>query len=125
VRALNRVLLYIGWLVLGIATVIVGAAFESTAPFAGWSAATVGLVFVFIYRSRSATKPLRMIFDWSVCSLPLIWGFLLRPLRESDFSLAAAIVSDTDAIRQPNRSALRPAGKRQRSTSSSSISSVG
>jgi glycosyltransferase involved in cell wall biosynthesis len=48
--------------------------------FAGAWAIGVGLLIAaFMAKSRSLTKPLRLILDWSIWSGPLVRGFLERP----------------------------------------------
>ena len=48
--------------------------------FAGAWAVGVGLFLVaFMVKSRSVTKPLRLVLDWAVWSGPLVRGFLERP----------------------------------------------
>jgi len=41
---------------------------------------------------------LRMVFDWSVCCWPLLWGVLLPCRNARQFRLAEAIVVDTHTV---------------------------
>jgi glycosyltransferase involved in cell wall biosynthesis len=103
-RALNRLILFNAWLAVGVAAAVIAAVADSVALLSLWLATDLVLLVLFMYRSRSFTKPFRMVFDWSVCSPPLLWGFLLRPLHADHFSLDTAVSSDT-GDRRAHRSA--------------------
>lgn len=92
-RRLNRVLLFMAWAAVG--GIAGGVALRATAWPAGiWLSSSIVLVLGFVGRSRSVAKPLRMLLDWGICSLPLLWGFVL-PVRDvEEFDLEASIASD-------------------------------
>jgi glycosyltransferase involved in cell wall biosynthesis len=95
-RQLNRLLLFVIWSVIGGLATGGGLLFGATAPMIAWFAASIVLVVVFEIRSRSVTKPLNLILDWSICSVPLLWGFTLPLADPKAFDLATAIAADTD-----------------------------
>lgn len=93
-RKLNRVLLFLLWGTIGCATVVVGLALSRPGPVAAWLLASALLLVVFMIRSGSVVKPLRLIFDWAVSAPPLVWGFLLAPADPAEFCLDEAVGSD-------------------------------
>lgn len=93
-RRLNRVLLFMLWSAIGCAAAITSVALSRFTPFAMWLVASAVVMLGFVVRSRSLTKPFRMVFDWAVCCAPLAWGFLLTPADPARFRLEEVVVSD-------------------------------
>ena len=97
-RRLNRLVLYLLWNAVGGVALLASAVRHTLYPGRVWLAASLLLLLVFMVRSRSLVKPLRMVCDWSVCCWPLLWGVLL-PCRDArQFRLAEAIVVDTHTV---------------------------
>lgn len=107
-RQLNRLLLFVAWSTLGLLALVIGLLLPTATTLIGWSAMSAALVAAFASRSRSVTKPFHVIFDWAVCSVPLVWGFILPAADPTVFHLATAIAADTEADDSP-RSMLQAA----------------
>jgi glycosyltransferase involved in cell wall biosynthesis len=92
---LNRLLLSLLWNAAAGVTLLASVVLHTLYPGLVWLAASLLLLLAFAVRSRSLVKPLRLVFDWSVCCWPLLWGVFL-PCRDArHFCLEAAIVADT------------------------------
>jgi cellulose synthase/poly-beta-1,6-N-acetylglucosamine synthase-like glycosyltransferase len=117
-RGLNRVVFYILWITLGGLAMLGSAGFGTLVPILTWLSGGLVLLVCFVIRSRSLVKPFRMLLDWSVCSLPLIWGFLLSARDPEDFSLNEAIATDTAAphTRRTRKGCLDDTGAKVLST---------
>jgi GT2 family glycosyltransferase len=103
-RSMRRYLQFQGvllfGLVAGVASLITGDARLLAVPL-GLAAA---LVLVFMLRSRSLTKPFRLIADWTVWTVPMIQGFLERP-RDPRMLRPAAVVARSRDLRDRATSA--------------------
>jgi len=96
-RRLNRFLLSLLWIAAGGVALLASALRHTLHPGLVWLAASLIILLVFMVRSRSLVKPWQMVFDWSVCCWPLLWGVFL-PCRDArHFRLEAAIAVDTPA----------------------------
>src|SRR5262249_49748331 len=94
-RRLNRLLLYFLWNIAGGVALLASVVLQTFYPGLVWLAASLLLFLAFVVRSRSLTKPLRLMFDWSVSCWPLLRGRFL-PCRDArHFCLDEAITSDT------------------------------
>lgn len=90
-RRLNRVLLFSVWLGTGMAILVAGLLQRAWIPGAIWVGISVAFVVMFMVRSRSVTKPFRLMLDWTICSVPFVWGFLLTPADPRRFCLDDAV----------------------------------
>lgn len=105
-KRMNRYLLFDLLVLCGIASAVADLAF-GTRLFLGWSLLSAALILAFIVKSRSVTKPFRLIMDWSFWMVPMIVGFLQTPKDPSEFSVEQVISHVDD--RAPNeRPAYRP-----------------
>lgn len=93
-RRQNRVLLFMLWGVVGVSAVLASMVLSRWTPVAVWLVMSALVMMAFSLRSRSLTRPLRMIFDWAVCSAPLLWGFLFAPADPAGFRLEDAVRED-------------------------------
>lgn len=87
VRRQKRYLQFQAMIVFGIATAIASIVLRDALWIGAWSALCALLILVFMLKSRSITKPFRLIADWSVWSIPLALGFLERPKNLGTFTL--------------------------------------
>jgi GT2 family glycosyltransferase len=93
-RQLNRLVLFLVWLSIGAISGFASMTLGSGRPLVAWAIASAVLLAAFAVRSRSITKPLRLIFDWAVCSPPFVWGFLLPTADPRALALNDAIAAD-------------------------------
>jgi hypothetical protein len=78
-RRMRRNLETLAVLAAGVAAAAMSLVLRDVRWVMGWALGCVGLVAAFMVRSRSVTKPLRLVRDWVVWSGPLVLGFLERP----------------------------------------------
>jgi glycosyltransferase involved in cell wall biosynthesis len=100
-RKLNRTLLFLLWSTIGLSAAAGSLLIDSRSPVALWGAISGVLIATFMVRSRSTTKPFRLIFDWAMCSIPLLWGFLLSPADPRRFQLEAVLAPDVRELSAP------------------------
>lgn len=93
-RRLNRVLLFLLWSAVGCAAAAVSLVWSRSTPVGLWVGSTAVVLVGFMIRSRSLTKPFRMVLDWAVCAAPLAWGFLLNPQDPERFRLEEVVTAD-------------------------------
>src|SRR5215831_15188830 len=66
-RWLNRVIGFFAWMALGLGTVVSWWAGAAAWPMVVWMTGSTTGFLLFVFRGRSLTKPIRMLFDWAVC----------------------------------------------------------
>jgi hypothetical protein len=93
--SLNRPLLFAAWLALGAGATAGAFLGGHQVPVLAWAAASAVLLVAFMVRSRSASKPFKMLLDWSVCAPPLLWGLCLPARDARAFSPQEAIAADS------------------------------
>lgn len=93
-RQLNRVVLFLLWLAIGLISGLGSLALWNSQPIVTWLIGSALVLAIFAARSRSLSKPFRLTFDWAICSLPFLWGFLLPVGNTQRFDLGRAVAAD-------------------------------
>jgi glycosyltransferase involved in cell wall biosynthesis len=78
-RHMARYLQFLGCVACGVIALLASIATGDWRFAGAWVAGGGLFLAAFMVRSRSLTKPLRLVLDWSVWSGPLVRGFLERP----------------------------------------------
>jgi len=104
-RRMKRNLQTIAALAAGVVAVALGLALGDPRWPLGWALGCLAVVVAFVVRSRSVTKPLRLVTDWVVWSGPLLLGFFERPRDPRRLDLDAVVARVThggsgDGLRQ-------------------------
>ncbi|HSQ00670.1 MAG TPA: glycosyltransferase [Candidatus Dormibacteraeota bacterium] len=94
---LNRLVLFLGWVLIGVTAGIGSLALADYRVFAAWMIVSVLLLVAFAVRSRSISKPFRLTMDWAISSIPFVWGCVLPVADPQGFRLEEAIASDRTA----------------------------
>jgi GT2 family glycosyltransferase len=97
-RRMKRYLQFQACLAAGLLALGVGLLLRDWRAAAGWTAGAAGAVTLFVVRSRSLSKPLRMLADWTVWTGPMVRGFLERP-RDPRRLEATSFVARTRDLR--------------------------
>ena len=88
-RRMRRHLQFQAALVIAVALLLLAVVWRDVRPLLLLAAGACGLLGLFVLRSRSVSKPVRMLVEWAVWTPPMWRGFLERPrdpalLRVSD-----------------------------------------
>lgn len=90
-RRQQRYLQFQGVVVAGLLLAALSAWRGDVRWFAGWCLLGAAFVVAFMVRSRSLTKPFKLIADWSVWSIPLAIGFFETPRDPKSLSVERAV----------------------------------
>lgn len=70
-----------------------------------WMTGSATGFLLFVFRGRSLTKPIRMLFDWAVCGPPLFYGFILGAAAPDALRIDEAVRWDSKANLEPPEAA--------------------
>lgn len=96
-RRMARYLQFIGGVVVGTGALLASAVTGEWRVAAGAGIAAGLLLIVFMVRSRSVVRPLRLLLDWSFWAGPLVRGLLEKPKDPRALDLADLVEVDLPA----------------------------
>jgi hypothetical protein len=93
-RRLRRYLQFAAFLLVGFACAGLAVARGTTTPLLVWAAAIGVILAVLAWKSRSLTKPLVLLLDWTVWIGPMLVGFLRTPGDPRTFRVESVLAED-------------------------------